>query len=714
MADNADSPRKYGERRPRIMRAIGKVKGKSGVSMVLALVVMMAVSILCVSALKISSSAPQTAYAQQDFEQSYLSAASAAKLVKSILTDPTSAKAVEILGALDTATEKTFALQLNASGANTSIVNLPVMQVTLKKAFNATTEEASVDISFSEGTQTGWTVQTLSATTSAAPVRLSSISLSIKTDVDIWRDGAGAIVLAKLYPRSYTGALVDPPASISSRPDYAPDVYTHTYKEASNDNTSKIKWTVIWLDGDGTELERATYLDGEQEPQRKTSTTPTKAGDDRWWSYQPFANQWTSTTKGSVKTYTPIFEGAVRKYYVTWLDAAGAPIAGATNTLNNSDGTDPTFPGTNLTKDETDVYSYTFDNWLWDGKYGDTGSIFTKTYTPNFTATAKQYTAIWLNANGTELERQEYTLEDGKVKPTTPPTKSPATEDDKYSYTFDTPIVWTGSYDEATRITTYTPQFTRIAKEYTVRWLNMGGNALATANYTPATDATFPSASEDTINQFKNTLAHDNGHYYYDAGDSFYDLGNLDSTVTWTQNQTGLVIDCTPQYSTVAKTARTVTWRGGAYDDEQGCTATYCEYSYADSGYPGHYEEPQLDAAQVVNSDNIPTRTVTEWPDFVEYRLTGWDPQEVSSTQIYYNPVFTLTPKCSQAIWYDKDGATVLYRKEIINDTVPASEEIPNENKPTQWWEHTSPTWNSSEETSGVYRIVKYTLLYEV
>ena len=148
-----------------------------------------------------------------------------------------------------------------------------------------------------------------------------------------------------------------------------------TYEPEFNEN-AKNKYTVIWLNGDGTQLDSKTYYEGQTEP--TTDKTPTKAADA--------------------------------------------------------------------------IYIYTFTGW-------DNGSVDgnVKTYAPRFSSTEKtQFTVIWLNGDGTELDRQTY--REGAAEPITDqiPTKA---DDSGSIYVFCNSWV----QESIGNVKTYTPEFAKVA-----------------------------------------------------------------------------------------------------------------------------------------------------------------------------------------------------------------------------------------------------------
>lgn len=78
-------------------------------------------------------------------------------------------------------------------------------------------------------------------------------------------------------------------------------------------------YTLIWLDGDGSVLDRGSCIEGEKEP--VTDRIPFKATDGE--NTYAFANAWEESMEESIKTYTPIFV----KVTFNQMDAAAPGVA---------------------------------------------------------------------------------------------------------------------------------------------------------------------------------------------------------------------------------------------------------------------------------------------------------------------------------------------------------------------------------------------------
>ena len=78
--------------------------------------------------------------------------------------------------------------------------------------------------------------------------------------------------------------------------------------------------TVVWLDGDGSELDSATYLARDPEP--VTLKIPRKASDaEHNYSFESWDE---GTVDGIVKTYRPVFEQTEKTVYTVWVGSGTA------------------------------------------------------------------------------------------------------------------------------------------------------------------------------------------------------------------------------------------------------------------------------------------------------------------------------------------------------------------------------------------------------
>ncbi|MBR3569423.1 MAG: hypothetical protein IKN96_01275, partial [Oscillibacter sp.] len=248
---------------------------------------------------------------------------------------------------------------------------------------------------------------------------------------------------------------------------------------------------VIWLDGDGSQLDSKTYAQGEAVP--TTDKVPTKVADAQ--NTYVF-KEWTLTADGAVRTYAPEFTAvpiSAPVYTVIWLDGDDSELDRKTYHEGEPVPATDKIP----TKAPDAENTYVFNEWKLQSEVGND-----RTYKPEFTAVpigSSDRTVIWLNGDGTTLDSKTY--QEGEAEPTTDkiPVKA---EDDQNTYVFSK---WdSGTVDGAVK--TYKPDFTAVPKASSARtviWLNGDGSQLDSKTYQegeaePTTDKT-PTKTENGV-----------------------------------------------------------------------------------------------------------------------------------------------------------------------------------------------------------------------
>lgn len=217
------------------------------------------------------------------------------------------------------------------------------------------------------------------------------------------------------------------------------------------------KYTVTWVDEDGTVLETDTDVTYGSTPEYN-GTTPAKESTEQY-SYE-FAG-WTPavTPVTADVTYKATYSEYVNKYTVTWKNEDGTVL----DTKSVDYGETPVYSGEIPTKEATAENTYAFSGW--------TPEITVVTtdveYTAVFTSVINSYTVIWKNWDGSVLETDE-NVEYGST-----PEYNGATPvhegTDQYSYEF---IGWTPELNTVTGDIIYTATFSETVNNYTVTWKN--------------------------------------------------------------------------------------------------------------------------------------------------------------------------------------------------------------------------------------------------
>ncbi|MBQ8504439.1 MAG: InlB B-repeat-containing protein [Clostridia bacterium] len=229
------------------------------------------------------------------------------------------------------------------------------------------------------------------------------------------------------------------------------------------------KYTVEWLDEDGTVLETDSDLaygtvisfDGAE---------PTKASTEEF-SYE-FAG-WTGYTEGATVTddvtYKATYSATTRSYTVKWVNWNGAVLETDENVLY---GTEPSYDGTNPGRVADAQYTYKFAGW--DKEIAKvTGDV---TYTATYDTSLRDYQIIFVKADGSK--KSAYYYYGTAAADITVPDNTAATYDDNNHYSYSWPVV-----EEVTGAKTYTEIETSVAHDYTGAIRNNGNTVDGTHSY---------------------------------------------------------------------------------------------------------------------------------------------------------------------------------------------------------------------------------------
>ena len=233
--------------------------------------------------------------------------------------------------------------------------------------------------------------------------------------------------------------------------------YTAEYTEKTN------TYTVTWNNADGTTLETDTAAYGTVPSYM--GAAPTKEADAQYtYAFKGWSPEIEAVTGN--QTYTAEYTSTLRSYTVTWKNYDGSVLG----TDNVDYGGTPAYNGETPSRNATEEYTYTFTGW--DPAISMvTGDV---SYTAQYKEEKRSYTITWKNDDGTVISTS--TAEYG----TTPkfegsePTKD---ADAEYEYTF---TGWTPDYTEVAGDQTYTAEYVKTKRKYTVTWKNSDGSTLKT------------------------------------------------------------------------------------------------------------------------------------------------------------------------------------------------------------------------------------------
>ena len=390
--------------------------------------------------------------------------------------------------------------------------------------------------------------------------------------------------------------------------------YTATYNQVVNE------YTITWKNYDGTTL--ATDSVAYDETPTYSGVTPTKSSTiDKVYSFSGWSPEIVAVTGDA--TYTATYEESEREYTITWKNYNNEILG----TDSVAYGSTPTYTGATPTKDQDNLFVYTFDSWspAIENVTGDA------TYTATFTSEDRLYTIKWI-ADGVELKsvQQKYDTdipEFGQADPT-----KAADEYNTYSFS-----VWSKSPQEATKVTsdiTYTAIFTSETRYYDIKWVNYDGTELKTMSLSygqaiPEYDGETP--TKESTAQYSYTFkAWDPSVSATVVGDAIY-KATYDSeirtyTITWVdENGDELEIDDDVKYGVTP-----------TFDQANPTKDETKQYKYAFDGWSPEVTEVTGDATYTATyKATVQSYTVT-WVNY------DGDELEVDENVLYGEmPVYT-------------------------------------------------------------------------
>ena len=217
------------------------------------------------------------------------------------------------------------------------------------------------------------------------------------------------------------------------------------------------KFTVTWVNDNGTELEKDENVEYGTDPEYN-GETPTKESTAQYtYTFSRWDPEISKVTADI--TYKAVYDQTVNTYSVTWKNWDGTELQ--TDTFEY--GAIPEYTGKKPVKESTEQYTYTFSRW--DPEI--TAVTGNAEYTATFTDTIRTYTVTWKNWDGTVLEKDENVAYGSTpVYNGETPTK-PA--DAQYTYTFKG---WLPAVSAVTGDVTYTAVFSETLNKYTITWKN--------------------------------------------------------------------------------------------------------------------------------------------------------------------------------------------------------------------------------------------------
>ncbi len=316
-------------------------------------------------------------------------------------------------------------------------------------------------------TFTGWTPELAPVTGDA--VYTAVYNSEVKKYAITWVDGDGNTIktdsVAYGTVPSYEGAAPTKTATAQ---------YTYTFKgwveelvavtgdatyNADFDSTVN-QYTVTFVDEDELTILDKQTLDYGATPVYG-GEAPTKTGDAEFtWSFAGWDKEIATVTDDVI--YKATYESTTNTYTVTWLDENGDELEKDTAVAY---GTLPKFDGEEPTKAGDAELSWSFIGW--DKEIvAVTGDV---TYTAKYESSVNEYTIIFLNENGDELDKQTVKYGETPVYGGEAPTKAATAE---FTYTF---IGWNEEIAPVTGDATYTAEYESSVNEYTIKFVDEDG-----------------------------------------------------------------------------------------------------------------------------------------------------------------------------------------------------------------------------------------------
>ena len=213
--------------------------------------------------------------------------------------------------------------------------------------------------------------------------------------------------------------------------------YTAQYDSVRN------KYTITFYFDDGKTVVETMVVEYGQMPD--PTKTPSKIAEEHsYYTFKGWEPALAPVTGDA--SYKAVFDVVPQEYLITFKNYNGMVL----QKKNVAYGTIPEYTGATPTKPRTQQYSYTFAGWSPEL----TEVSGAATYTAWYEKVLNQYTIIFVDEDGTELERQE--VEYGK-KPVYQGETPVKAEDEQHTYTF---AGWTPAIVAVTKNATYRATYT--------------------------------------------------------------------------------------------------------------------------------------------------------------------------------------------------------------------------------------------------------------
>ena len=266
-----------------------------------------------------------------------------------------------------------------------------------------------------------------------------------------------------------------------------------------NFTATKRSYTVTFKDEGGATIKTESVQYGNN---ATPPTAPEKADTAQWdYSFEGWFdsnnNKWDSNTviTGNT-TFTAQYSAKTQEYTVVWKNYDGTVLETDTGVLY---GTKPKYDGPVPTRPGNAEHSYEFAGWDYDINADITGN---KIFTAKFEEVDNGYVVRWLNADGTELETDEWVSYGNKPDYNG---ETPSMDDEEFTYTF---IGWRVSVTDPAKPEseletvkgdiTYTAVYDKTPKLYAITVILL--NSESTAAYEYGRTVTIEAPDEEGYN----------------------------------------------------------------------------------------------------------------------------------------------------------------------------------------------------------------------
>ena len=240
----------------------------------------------------------------------------------------------------------------------------------------------------------------------------------------------------------------------------------------AKDVTLKAKWnvnkyTIKWVNWDGSEVRTDTEVAYGTE--LEVPADPTRAADAQYtYTFKSWTPEVETVTGDAV--YTAVYDKAVNKYTIKWVDWDGSEVRTDTEVPYGTELEVPEDP----TRAADAQYTYTFKSWTPEVETVTGDAVYTAVYDK----AVNKYTIKWVDWDGSEVRTDTEVPYGTELEVPEDPTRA---ADAQYTYTFKS---WTPKVKTVTGDATYQATYTKEANSYTLTYNLDGGKWENDTTYT--------------------------------------------------------------------------------------------------------------------------------------------------------------------------------------------------------------------------------------